>query len=61
MKETCIKALGKAYEENMNGIKHIIWVNPTNKPIPTDKPLEEVLRETKRYEAIMASPGTKKP
>jgi type II restriction/modification system DNA methylase subunit YeeA len=37
----------------MNGIKHIIWVNPTNKPIPTDKPLEEVLRETKRYEAIM--------
>jgi type II restriction/modification system DNA methylase subunit YeeA len=53
MKETCIKALGKAYEENMNGIKHIIWINPTNKPIPTDKPLEEVLRETKRYEAIM--------
>jgi type II restriction/modification system DNA methylase subunit YeeA len=53
MKEICTKALGKAYEENMNGIKHIIWVNPTNKPIPTDKPLEEVLRETKRYEAIM--------
>jgi type II restriction/modification system DNA methylase subunit YeeA len=53
MKETCTKALGKAYEENMNGIKHIIWVNPTNKPILTDKPLEEVLREAKRYEAIM--------
>jgi len=53
MKEICVKALEKAYEENMNGVKHIIWVNPTNKPIPTDKPLEEVLRETKRSEVIM--------
>jgi len=61
MKETCIKALGKAYEENMNGIKHIIWINPTNKPIPTDKPLEEVLRETKRYEAIMVPLEPKDP
>jgi type II restriction/modification system DNA methylase subunit YeeA len=52
-KDVCMKALEKAYEENMNGIKHIIWDNPTRNPIPLDKSLEEVLRETKRYEAIM--------
>jgi len=52
-KDVCMKALEKAYEENMNGVKHIIWDNPTRNPIPLDKPLEEVLRETKRYEAIM--------
>jgi hypothetical protein len=32
IKETCIKALEKAYEENMEGIKRIVWVDPTNKP-----------------------------
>ncbi|MCC6014920.1 MAG: class I SAM-dependent DNA methyltransferase, partial [Desulfurococcaceae archaeon] len=52
-RDACTKALEKAYEENMNGIKHIIWDNPTRNPIPPDKSLEEVLRETKRYEAIM--------
>ena len=51
---TCEKALGRAFEENMKGVKHIIWVNPSGKPIPTDKPLEEVLKETRRQEAIMA-------
>jgi type II restriction/modification system DNA methylase subunit YeeA len=61
IKETCIKALEKAYEENMKGIKHIIWVNPINKPIPTDRPLEEVLGETKRYEAIMVPLKPKDP
>ncbi len=43
-------------EENKNkgsGVKHIIWVNLSKKPIPTDMPLEEVLMSTKRYEAIM--------
>jgi type II restriction/modification system DNA methylase subunit YeeA len=57
----CEKALGKAFEENMKGVKHIIWVNPSGKPIPTDKPLEEVLKETRRHEAVMASLEYKKP
>jgi len=52
-KDICKESLEKVYEEIMNGIKHIIWDNPTRKPIPPDKSLEEVLRETKRYEAIM--------
>jgi type II restriction/modification system DNA methylase subunit YeeA len=58
---TCEKALGKAFEENMKGVKHIIWVNPSGKPIPTDKPLEEVLKETRRREAIMAPLEHRKP
>jgi type II restriction/modification system DNA methylase subunit YeeA len=57
----CEKDLGKAFEENMKGVKHIIWVNPSGKPIPTDKPLEEVLKETRRYEAIMAPLEHRKP
>ena len=57
----CEKDLGKAFEENMKGVKHVIWVNPSGKPIPTDKPLEEVLKETKRHEAIMASLEYRKP
>jgi len=54
-------ALSKAFEENMKGVRHIIWVNPSGKAIPTDKPLEEVLKETKRYEAIMISIEPKNP
>jgi hypothetical protein len=57
----CEKGLGKAFEENMKGVKHIIWVNPSGKPIPADKPLEEVLKETRRHEAIMASLEYRKP
>jgi type II restriction/modification system DNA methylase subunit YeeA len=53
MRETCLKAFNNAYEENVRGIRHIIWINPSNKPIPTDKPLEDVLREVKRYEAVI--------
>lgn len=41
------------YKNNINGVKHIIWVNTTGKPIPTDMPLEEVIKVTKRYEVIM--------
>ncbi|MCQ4448871.1 MAG: hypothetical protein NO076_06490, partial [Sulfolobales archaeon] len=54
-------ALSKAFEENMKGVRHIIWVNPSGKAIPTDKPLEEVLKETKRYEAIMIPIEPKNP
>jgi type II restriction/modification system DNA methylase subunit YeeA len=54
-------ALYKAFEENMKGVRHIIWVNPSGKAIPTDKPLEEVLKETKRYEAIMIPIEPKNP
>jgi type II restriction/modification system DNA methylase subunit YeeA len=54
-------ALSKAFEENMKGMRHIIWVNPSGKAIPTDKPLEEVLKETKRYEAIMTPIEPKNP
>jgi SAM-dependent methyltransferase len=53
MREECLKALNNAYEENVRGIKHTIWINPSNKPIPTDKPLEDVLREVKRQEAVI--------
>jgi type II restriction/modification system DNA methylase subunit YeeA len=53
MREECLKALNNAYEENVRGIKHTIWTNPSNKPIPTDKPLEDVLREVKRHEAVI--------
>ncbi|WP_338602788.1 N-6 DNA methylase [Sulfolobus tengchongensis] len=48
----------KLYEvisENLKGIKHVIWINRSGKPIPTDKSLEEVIKETERFEAIMIS------
>jgi len=54
-------ALYKAFEESMKGVRHIIWVNPSGKAILTDKPLEEVLQETKRYEAIMIPIEPKNP
>ena len=44
-------------DENLNGgIKHVVWVNPSKKPVPTDKPLEEVLRETRRYYDLVMVP-----
>jgi type II restriction/modification system DNA methylase subunit YeeA len=52
-RERCIKIMPKIIEENIKGIRHVIWVNPTSKAIQTDASLDEVLRETKRYEAIM--------
>ena len=60
-KEACLKALSKTFEDNVKGIKHFIWVSPSGKPIPTDKPLEEVLKETIRYEALMIPLKPKKP
>jgi type II restriction/modification system DNA methylase subunit YeeA len=55
------EALAKAFEENMKRMEHVIWVNPSGRAIPTDKPLEEVLKETRRYNAVMISLEPKKP
>ncbi|MEM1703934.1 MAG: class I SAM-dependent DNA methyltransferase, partial [Zestosphaera sp.] len=40
----------KLVEENKT-IKHVVWVS--EKPVPTDMPLEEVLKIVKRYQAVM--------
>ncbi|MGB9828327.1 MAG: Eco57I restriction-modification methylase domain-containing protein, partial [Thermosphaera sp.] len=34
-------------------VNHVIWVNKTGKAIPTDTPLEQVLKMTDRFDAIM--------
>jgi type II restriction/modification system DNA methylase subunit YeeA len=52
----------KIEDENLSGgIKHVVWVNPSKKPVSTDKPLEEVLRETRRYHIVMVPPESKRP
>jgi hypothetical protein len=56
--------LDMAKLENVNlsrGVKHVVWVNLSKKPIPTDKPLDEVLRETRRYDLIMVPLELGKP
>uniref|UniRef100_A0A7C4BA07 Uncharacterized protein n=1 Tax=Thermofilum pendens TaxID=2269 RepID=A0A7C4BA07_THEPE len=45
----------------MRGVRHVVWVNPSGKPVPTDKPLEEVRKETTRYEALMIPLEPRKP
>lgn len=35
-------------------IKHVIWINKSKRPIPTDSHLEDVLKETERFEALMS-------
>jgi type II restriction/modification system DNA methylase subunit YeeA len=60
-RKRCEKSLLKAFEENVGGVKHFIWVSVDGKPVPTDKPLEEVLRETRRHEAVMAPLEHRKP
>jgi len=60
-KKACVEALSRAFEDNVRGIKHIIWVNPSGRAVPTDKPLEEVLKETIRYEALMIPLEPRKP
>jgi type II restriction/modification system DNA methylase subunit YeeA len=47
--------------ENLRGIKHVIWVNPSTKAVPPDKPLEEVLSETRRYDVLMVPLEPRKP
>jgi len=60
-RKACVEALSNAFEDNVRGIRHIIWVNPSGKAIPTDKPLDEALKETKRYEALMVPLEPRKP
>ncbi|WP_202905240.1 Eco57I restriction-modification methylase domain-containing protein [Vulcanisaeta thermophila] len=50
--KTCPE-MSKVITENMKGVRHVIWVNRTGKPIPTDMHLEDVLKVTERFEAIM--------
>jgi type I restriction-modification system DNA methylase subunit len=38
---------------NNKKVKHVIWVNRSGKAVPTDAPLEEVLRTTDRFEVLM--------
>ncbi|QXJ34169.1 Eco57I restriction-modification methylase domain-containing protein [Saccharolobus shibatae] len=50
---------GKCQEANKiivdnKRIKHVMWVNKSSKAIPTDTPLEEVLKITDRFEVIMS-------
>jgi hypothetical protein len=47
--------------ENLKGVNHVIWVNPSKKPVPTDKSLEELLRETRRYDVVMVPLEAGKP
>jgi len=61
VKEGCAKLVEKAFVENISGIKHIIWINQSTRPIPTDKSLDEVLKETIRYEALMIPIEFKNP
>jgi type II restriction/modification system DNA methylase subunit YeeA len=55
------KSLMEASKENKAGVRHVVWVNPSKKPIPTDKPLEEVLKETRRYNILMVPLEANKP
>jgi hypothetical protein len=53
--------LDMVVRENLRGVKHVVWVNPSKKPVPTDKPLDEVLKETGRYEMVMVPLEAGKP
>ncbi|MEM4832065.1 MAG: N-6 DNA methylase, partial [Sulfolobales archaeon] len=48
----------KLVEENKK-IRHVVWVS--EKPVPTDMPLEEVLKIVKRYQAVMTPLVEKDP
>ncbi|MEM4827917.1 MAG: N-6 DNA methylase, partial [Desulfurococcaceae archaeon] len=48
----------KLVEENKT-IKHVVWVS--EKPVPTDTPLEEVLKTVERYQAVMTPIVEKDP
>jgi type II restriction/modification system DNA methylase subunit YeeA len=55
------KSLMEVSKENKARVRHVVWVNPSKKPVPTDKPLEEVLKETRRYNIIMVPLEPNKP
>jgi type II restriction/modification system DNA methylase subunit YeeA len=53
--------LDMVVRENLRGVEHVVWVNPSKKPVPTDKPLEDVLKETRRYDVVMVPLEAGKP
>jgi type II restriction/modification system DNA methylase subunit YeeA len=53
--------LDMVVRENLRGVNHVVWVNPGKKPVPTDKPLEDVLRETRRHYVVMVPLEAGKP
>jgi type II restriction/modification system DNA methylase subunit YeeA len=53
--------LDMVVRENLRGVNHVVWVNPGKKPVPTDKPLEDVLKETGRYDVVMVPLEVGKP
>jgi hypothetical protein len=53
--------LDMVVRENLRGVKHVVWVNPSKKPVTTDKPLEDVLKETRRYDVVMVPLEAGKP
>jgi type II restriction/modification system DNA methylase subunit YeeA len=53
--------LDMVVRENLRGVEHVVWVNPSKKPVPTDKPLEDVLKETGRYDVVMVPLEAGKP
>ena len=55
------KAIQDAYNANIKGVLHVIWVNPSGRPIPTDASLDDVLKQTRRYNAIMVPIEPDKP
>jgi type II restriction/modification system DNA methylase subunit YeeA len=55
------KELDTVVRENIRGVKHVVWVNPSKKPVTTDKPLEDVLKETGRYGVVMVPLEPGKP
>jgi type II restriction/modification system DNA methylase subunit YeeA len=55
------KSLMEVSKENKARVRHVVWINPSKKPIPTDKSLEEVLKETRRYNIIMVPLEANKP
>ncbi|MCC6003782.1 MAG: N-6 DNA methylase [Thermofilum sp.] len=55
------RAIQDAYNANIKGVLHVIWVNPSGRPIPTDTSLYDVLKQTRRYNAIMVPIEPHKP
>jgi len=53
--------LDMVVRENLRGVKHVVWVNPSKKPVTTDKPLEDVLKETRRHYVVMVPLEAGKP
>jgi hypothetical protein len=53
--------LDMVVRENLRGVEHVVWVNPSKKPVTTDKPLEDVLRETRRHYVVMVPLEAGKP